>query len=427
MLSWGFPVIQSLSQIQNIVVVPSKSQVTVHPQTGKRERIFVDLAVVYPTPEEAGTELSFEEIIAANRGWLDHTWEEDTIDESMIEDPVEEMSQGVAEKLVIHQDTLEQSGGARVGKLRIHQDTVEQGQRGRSEKLIIHQDTAEPSRQVTSEKLAIHQDEVFYDENGEIQKAPSHPRGGKKKKVMEVNETQISKSGPNDHFPSIILTQRTVKAKLDSPSRPKMRKKNTSEPTMTIHTRAATDDIYDIFNAPLKDYNQNNESGDDGYMTDGDYTTDGESTGTTRHIEEEERDGAENDDDEASDAKSLSEWSDFSPRRHVPDVNGPEDAESQGQDEDEVSNLINPSQPPHSQGHTQGDEEEDWIPENEDLVTPITDSPPRTRTVFVPVPPEDYEPPTRLYRDPVEAANNRLPFMTPITERTEVSLEVDVS
>lgn len=343
-----------------------------HPQTGKRERIFVNLAVVYPTPEEAGTELSFEEIMASNRGWLDHTWEEDAIDDSMIPDPVEEVDQEVREKLVIHQDP------------------------------------------------------VFYDENGAIQESRPQSKGGKKKKVMEVNETQISKPAMKvSSQDSMKLTSTLVKAKLDSPSGPKLRKKNTSEPTMTIHTKAATDDIYDIFNAPLKNKDQDDESGDDDYMTDGDYTTDGESTGTTRHIEESEHGG----DGDVSDAKSVSEWSDFSTRRHVPDVNDAEPSEfGSERDENEVSDLIDPNAPPHSQDHTQRDEDEekDWIPENEDLVTPLTDSPPRTRTIYVPVPPEDYEPPTRPYRDPIEVANNRLPFMTPITERTEMSLEVDV-
>jgi checkpoint serine/threonine-protein kinase len=40
------------------------------------------------------------------------------------------------------------------------------------------------------------------------------------------------------------------------------------------------------------------------------------------------------------------------------------------------------------------------------------------------VPPEGYEHPTGLYRDPVVVANNRLPFMTPIVEHTESSLGV---
>lgn len=139
-----FHVLQSLSQIQNVVVVPSKNQVTVHPQTGKKECIFVDLAAIYPTPEEQGTELSFEEIMAANRGWLDHSWEDESVDENLVPEhitpfrDIEEISKGVGEKLVIHQDP------------------------------------------------------AFFDENGAVKEQPREPRAGKKKKVMEVNETQIS-------------------------------------------------------------------------------------------------------------------------------------------------------------------------------------------------------------------------------------------
>jgi checkpoint serine/threonine-protein kinase len=118
--------------------------VTVHPQTGKRERIFVDLAAVYPTPEEPGTELSFEEIMAARRGWLDFSWEEESVDLNLVPAPepslheIEEISNGIGGKLVIHQDP------------------------------------------------------VLFDENGVAQGPPREARAGKKKKVMEVNETQIS-------------------------------------------------------------------------------------------------------------------------------------------------------------------------------------------------------------------------------------------
>lgn len=48
---------------------------TRNPANGKKERVFVDLETVYPSPEEPGTELSFEEVWAANRGWLNRTWE----------------------------------------------------------------------------------------------------------------------------------------------------------------------------------------------------------------------------------------------------------------------------------------------------------------------------------------------------------------
>jgi checkpoint serine/threonine-protein kinase len=41
---------------------------------------------------------------------------------------------------------------------------------------------------------------------------------------------------------------------------------------------------------------------------------------------------------------------------------------------------------------------------------------------FVPIPPADYEPtPVRTYRDPALVAQNKMPFMTPIVERTESS------
>ncbi|KAK9444355.1 Mitotic checkpoint serine/threonine protein kinase, Bub1 [Metarhizium brunneum] len=338
----------SLSQIHNVVLVSAKSQVTVHPQTGKKEYIFVDLAAVYPTPEEPGSELSFEEIIAARRGWLDRSWGHETVEDDFVTEPIqflsgfEEISRGV------------------------------------------------------SNKLAIHRDPMFFDENGGMKEHPREPRVAKKK-IMEVNETQI------------------IKAKLESPSGPKFRKKQTSEPTMTLHTKAATDDIYDIFNAPLKLANGNESAEDEDYETDGDYTTDGESTGTTRQLDATSQHG----DGGTADTKSLSEWSEFSAQKHIPNV-----------ETDDVDGTL----PIHGDydGHIEEAEPGEQTcpttcPNDEAMVAPPDEqSPPKTRTVFVPIPPEDYDPPTRPYRDPAEVANNRLPFMTPITERTECSLDVDL-
>ncbi|KAL7794589.1 Mad3/BUB1 homology region 1 domain-containing protein [Trichoderma ceciliae] len=336
----------SLAQIQNIIVVPSKHQVTIHPQTGKREYIFVDLAAIYPTPEEPGTELSFEEIIAAHRGWLDRLWVTDYANENNTPD-----------------------------------------------RMVSLRDIESLSRE-TTEKLVIHEDPMLLDENGVARGKPREPRVGRKKKAMDVNETQ------------------TIKTKLDSPSGPKLRKKKASEPTMTLHTKAATDDIYDIFNAPLKsaplegdetgdddDDDDDDDDGDDDDDDDdddnddnddetgGDYASDAESTGTTRQIHQ-----GEQEDDEVLDARSICEWSDFSTQSRIPDE------PSHNSDDDP--------------GSSSSQDEEPELP--------------RTRTIFIPVPPEDYEPPTRPYRDPAEVANNRLPFMTPITERTEVSLDVDM-
>ncbi|GKT55243.1 checkpoint serine threonine-protein kinase bub1 [Colletotrichum tofieldiae] len=346
----------------HITLVPSKNQIVVNPVSGKKERIFVSLEAIYPTPEEPGSELGFEEVWAMNRGWLDVSWDDDP--------PIEESAPEVMD---------------------------------------TEPSIADDLGQMVQEKLVVHTETVMMDENGAI----INKKAGKskKKKAMEVNETQI------------------IKANLDSPSRPKLKKRNTAEPTMTLHTRAATNEIYEIFNQPIQanpqeeEEEEEEESDDeDDYETDGDYTTDAESTMITRQVDM--GDDADEADEETSDVKSVSEWSDFSTRKHVPVLN--EDATQSGIDDTQASDLMDPnyveaSGPlPDQQPEAQSDREsEDEQNEEED---DDEDYPPRTKTMFVPIPPEDYEPRTRPFRDPVEMANNRLPFMTPITERTESSL-----
>ena len=128
--------------------------------------------------------------MAANRGWLDQTWEEETIEESLLPEPepslldIDEVSSGITEKLIIHQDPAPV-------KLAIHKDPI-------GEKLVIHQDPVVQKiaihKDVVGEKIPIHQDHVIYDENGAVIEQARPPRGSKKKKVIEVNETQISKA-----------------------------------------------------------------------------------------------------------------------------------------------------------------------------------------------------------------------------------------
>ncbi|KAH9909181.1 Mad3/BUB1 homology region 1-domain-containing protein [Xylariomycetidae sp. FL2044] len=356
----------------HIVIAPSKHQVIVNPASGRRERIFVNLEAVYATPEEPGTELSFEELWAASRGWLDVCWDDDDDDSFQVE----------------HDEAAGTS----------QPDVDALGQR-------------------MAERLVVHHDVAMLDENGAV-KDQSRPVKPKKKKIMEVNETQI------------------IKAKLDSPSGPKIKKKTSSaaEPTMTLHTRAATDEIYELFNAPLEHSTEGHESDDDEYMTDGDYTSGAESTGTTRQVTMSEA----GDDDENTEVKSVSEWSEFTARKHIPQIgdgsdngsdNGSDDGRDEDEDEDgfehndaEVSDLIDTNDQYDADRFV--NEEDVQMSEPDDAPSSPGDSPPQTRTRFIPIPPEDYEPPTRPYRDPVEVANNRLPFMTPITERTESSLGV---
>lgn len=116
-------------------------------QNGKRERVFVNLEAIYPTPEEPGTELSFEELWAANRGWLDVCWQDDILDE-------------------------EQPGPAS----------------GRPSDVDF-------LGQKMASKLVVHHDAAMLDENGAVKDQPRSSKS-KKKKVMEVNETQISQFTP---------------------------------------------------------------------------------------------------------------------------------------------------------------------------------------------------------------------------------------
>lgn len=126
------------------MIAPSKHQVIVNPQNGKRERIYVNLKAIYPTPEEPGTELSFEELWAASRSWLDSCWEDGS--------------------LVDYQHQVADENAPSIDFI---------------------------SREVEG-KLVIHRDTIALDENGTFKDHHSKTAKGRKKKIMEVNETQIS-------------------------------------------------------------------------------------------------------------------------------------------------------------------------------------------------------------------------------------------
>ncbi|KAL9033644.1 MAG: hypothetical protein Q9180_005839 [Flavoplaca navasiana] len=229
-------------------------------------------------------------------------------------------------------------------------------------------------------------------------------RKNRKTKVMEIRgETQ------------------TIKTNLESPTGPKLKRKNSAEPTMTLHTKAATDDILDIFNQPLRNMgplsNQPDSAGESEFEDD-DYTSAGESTGTgaisgASEFGDDDRDAKPSVDHEDSADASASPWSEFTTSKHVPNVH----------DEGELGG---------DEG-TAGSENHDFViledgavraGSEELLVTPVeTESIENfERPRFVPIPPEDFEAPTRPYRDPSQVAQNRLPFMTPIVEKTESSM-----
>lgn len=194
---------------------------------------------------------------------------------------------------------------------------------------------------------------------------------------------------------------------------------------MTLHTKAANHDILDIFNQPLRNVSllssQTESAGESDYDDDDDYTSAGESTGTGRisgpsEFGDDETDAKNTINHEETDVVSDSPWSDFTASKHVPKV-----------DLDDTAVV----------GDNREVEEPDFVlvgnsiaavhQENKDLVDitapvlsdPENDSP---RTKYIPLPPDDCEAPNRPFRDPSQAAQNRLPFMTPIMEKTESSI-----
>jgi checkpoint serine/threonine-protein kinase len=195
---------------------------------------------------------------------------------------------------------------------------------------------------------------------------------------------------------------------------------------VTINTKEAMDEIYDIFNQPLQEHTEaaaeaesENESSDDD-----DCTSAGESTGTGRMsgansefgedntaadftlgttVGDNDNSGSEGDD---TDVKSISAWSEFTEIKHASEENQHHASDEDDSDVESFTEIA----------HVQTDEE---------VATPTSPGGACSLPIhYVPEPPEDYDVPTRPYRDPAVAANNRLPFMTPIVEKTESSLGI---
>jgi checkpoint serine/threonine-protein kinase len=213
---------------------------------------------------------------------------------------------------------------------------------------------------------------------------------------------------------------------------------------MTLHTKEAMDDIYEIFSQPLEEHKesapQSDSEVDSSDEDDDAYSSAGESTGTGRisgansefgdettaadftikttidDDEDDESEVNEEDDGNDTDVKSVSEWSDFTESKHVPkdpQRQREEEEDEEAEDSDDSFEEIQVSQA-QAEMH------------DSDIVTPTS---PQAASVslptrYVPISPEGFNAPTQPYRDPVQAANNRLPFMTPIVEKTESSLGI---
>ncbi|KAJ5160790.1 uncharacterized protein N7482_007794 [Penicillium canariense] len=317
----------------------------VNPRTGRRERVFVDLESVYPDYQNPAHEVSFEELRAIKRGWMNKIWRHQ-------KEPLQQISGNVA-------------GDAQPAKLKMS-SAEEQLPEPLEQNLVIDSQHSRPQ-----------------DQDG-----PYEGKAGKARKFKVHGETQ------------------TIKMKFDSPTSSKVRRKSTREPTMTMHTRAATDEIYGIFNQPLKA--EMDDAADSLYGSDyedDDCASAADSTGTGHHSAASSEfgddethtfhksyDDTEYGDGDTTRADSVAggDWTDFSVSRDVPGV----------ESADATSHSVVSEGAAGSQ-HSTPDKER-----------------------FVPRMPDDYNPPYGTYRDPAIMAQNRLPFMTPIVERTESSISM---
>lgn len=182
-----------------------------------------------------------------------------------------------------------------------------------------------------------------------------------------------------------------------SPNKGKIRRKGrgNASPTMTFHTKAATDEIYSIFNQPLK--KADSESGD---SEESDFESDGEGDYTT--TTQVETTTSLPQDEDGDDADSVhSNWSDFN-LKNLP---------NQGDDENESDTF--------------GDLGVNKATGKIHKLSIFSDEPeqPRPRKLQIPSPPKDFDPPTLPYhlaKDQGQSyLHSKLPFMTPIVERTE--------
>ena len=193
---------------------------------------------------------------------------------------------------------------------------------------------------------------------------------------------------------------------------------------MTLHTKAATDDILDIFNQPLRNIDPMAGTQESDVETDydeDDYTSAGESTGTgrisgTSEFGETEPDLKTIATNAESASESTSPWSDFTASKHVPKLNGQNTeggTTTCGLNDDKALSVYEDANPIATEKV-----------HNAHTTTPVSPSQENEilHTRYIPIPPEDYGPPARCPRDPTWVAQNRLPFMTPIIEKTETSL-----
>ena len=363
----------------------------VNPRTGRRERVFVDLEAVYPDHKNPSYEVSFEELRAIRRGWMSKRW-------CSQKKPLQQIS-GNAGGVEHQSPKLKGPIG--------NKDLPEQF----DEKLTINGHPFEAHEQTESHESKPAKSRRFKIQ-GETQTSKSiplflffaslcpawHPKS-KFKGNIDARRDKCTLYGCQANVP-------IVKMKFDSPTNSKVRRKSSREPTMTMHTRAATDEIYGLFNQPLKVETEDaadslfgSDYEDDDCASNADTTVTGHLSGASSDFGDEETqmfpkpyDDTEYGDTTQPGSVADGIWTDCSVSKKFLDSENGEATSHSAVSEDSIDN-----------------DSRKRVPERER---------------FVPQMPEDYVPPCGTYRDPAIMAQNRLPFMTPIVERTESSISM---
>lgn len=380
------------------------------------ECVYVNLEAVYPEVGQSSVEYCFEELRARHRGWTRHEWSRRPSPESLPKREERPKSRHCPDE----QMELE-SQEPQQPDFDVVMEEIPPQSKPRQRGFTIFEDapTNHTEQQpAQDERVLIEKFSntlTLNDENNENALPPKQDADLAKRLRREerANRTRKIKVVDVKH---IRNETKTIQLNLDSPAGPKLRRKKSAdrpEPTMTINTKEAMDEIYGIFNQPLPsqvDQTDGEQDDSDEDCTTGDESTNtGKLSGTTSEYGDETRNeilGTETTGDNGR--TEVSAWSDFTSSKHVPKdglgiSSEPQSAQSTTWDV-------------YQEGSQSANAE---TVEAEELITPQEEHP---HTRYVPLPPEDYEPQTGHYRDVAMVANNRLPFMTPIVEQTESSL-----
>jgi len=390
-------------------------QIVHNAKIGRLECVFVNLEAVYSETGNLSVERSFEELRAQRRGWLEKRWERPRRKQpTKPHAPRFERDHDVQLDIQPQQDTpieRETDKPAEHRKPKQRGFQIFEDLPAEAPQPIQQVDEANVMAEKFSKTLSLN------DENDENAPPPKQDVDLAKRLRREERANRTRKIQVMD-VKHIKNETKTIQLNLDSPNNRKVKRKKSTEraePTMTINTKEAMDEIYGIFNQPLPSQmgpaEAEEEDSDDDYSTGDESTATGKLSATASDYGDETRNellGARKSEPEAEETRvDATGWSDFTASKHVP------------RDTDSLPDAAVESAQ-STRWEVYQDPDRAAIDEPDELLTPHDEENAQTR--YVPVPPEDYESSSRHPRDLTMLPNHRLPFMTPIVEQTESSL-----